>query len=174
MFYRLERKFVIFAVFVKTHTVWQGTKARFRDPEPSQTNRTGGHRGTSRIGDLQIHGPTAPSRIAYSSRSPIFWPFLVRRPHSTKNQNVVQGQCPLHFVHFTGVVHSFLERSFLEHFSLDQVSVIQGKIYIKGSQTPRLLELFWVPILGASCSNKLFVVCGLRILDFGDLREPQQ
>ena len=50
-----------------------------------------------------------------------------------------------------------LEHSFLEHFCLDQFSVIQGKFYMQYSRTPRLVEHFWVPILGASCSNKLFV-----------------
>ena len=50
-----------------------------------------------------------------------------------------------------------LEHSFLEHFCLDQFSVILGKCYMQDSRTPRLLEHFWVPILGASCSNKLFV-----------------
>ena len=50
-----------------------------------------------------------------------------------------------------------LEHSFLEHFCLDQFSVILGKFYMQDSRTPRLLEHFWVPILGASCSNKLFV-----------------
>ena len=29
--------------------------------------------------------------------------------------------------------------------------------YMQDSRTPRLVEHFWVPILGASCSNKLFV-----------------
>ena len=28
---------------------------------------------------------------------------------------------------------------------------------MQDSRTPRLVEHFWVPILGASCSNKLFV-----------------
>ena len=50
-----------------------------------------------------------------------------------------------------------LEHSFLEHFCLDQFSVIQGRFYMQYSRTPRLVEHFWVPILGASCSNKLFV-----------------
>ena len=50
-----------------------------------------------------------------------------------------------------------LEHSFLEHFCLDQFSVIWGKFYMQSSRTPRLVEHFWVPILGASCSNKLFV-----------------
>ena len=50
-----------------------------------------------------------------------------------------------------------LEHSFLEHFWLDQFSVILGKFYTQDSRTPRLLEHFWVSILGASCSNKLFV-----------------
>ena len=50
-----------------------------------------------------------------------------------------------------------LEHSFLEHFCLDQFSVIQGKFYMQDSRTPRLVEYFWVPILEASCSNKLFV-----------------
>ena len=46
---------------------------------------------------------------------------------------------------------------FLEHFCLDQFSVIQGKFYTQDSRTHRLVEHFWVPILGASCSNKLFL-----------------
>ena len=50
-----------------------------------------------------------------------------------------------------------LEHSFLEHFFLDQFSVFQGKFYLPDSRTPRLVEHFWVPISGASCSNKLFV-----------------
>ena len=50
-----------------------------------------------------------------------------------------------------------LEHSFLEHFCLDQFSVILGKFYRQDSRTPRLVEHFRVPILGASCSNKLFV-----------------
>ena len=50
-----------------------------------------------------------------------------------------------------------LEHSFLEHFCLDQFSVFLGKCYMQESRTPRLLEHFWVPILGASFSNKLFV-----------------
>ena len=50
-----------------------------------------------------------------------------------------------------------LEHPFLEHFCLDHFSVILGKCYMQDSRTPRLLEHFWVPILGASCSNKLFV-----------------
>ena len=40
-----------------------------------------------------------------------------------------------------------LEHSFLEHFCLDQFSVIQGKFYMQDSRTPRLGEHFWVPIL---------------------------
>ena len=51
-----------------------------------------------------------------------------------------------------------LEHSFLEHFCLDQFCVFLGKCYMQESRTPRLLEHFWVPILGASCSNKLFVL----------------
>ena len=37
-----------------------------------------------------------------------------------------------------------------------QFSVIQDKFYMQASRTPRLVEQVWVPILGASCSNKLF------------------
>ena len=50
-----------------------------------------------------------------------------------------------------------LEHSFLEHFCLDQFSVLRGKLYTQDPRTPRLVEHFWVPILGASCSNKHFV-----------------
>ena len=57
---------------------------------------------------------------------------------------------------------SLLEHSFLEHFCLDQFSVILGKFYMQYSRTPRLVEHFWAPILGASCSNKLLsALCGL-------------
>ena len=55
------------------------------------------------------------------------------------------------------VMGSLLEHSFLEHFCLDQFSIIQCKFYMQGSRTPRLVKHFWVPIFGASCSNKLFV-----------------
>ena len=58
-----------------------------------------------------------------------------RRPHSAK-QKVVQGKCPLHFLHFNGVVCSntlFSNTSVLTN----SLSVIQGKFYMKDSRTPR-------------------------------------
>ena len=55
---------------------------------------------------------------------------------------------PPSFVHFNGAVCSNT------HFFLD---LFRANSTCKGSRTPRLAEHFWVPILGASCSNKLFV-----------------
>ena len=40
--------------------------------------------------------------------------------------------------------------------SLDQFSVIQGKFYMQRFSNTSMVEHFWVPVLGASCS-KLFV-----------------
>ena len=99
--------------------------------------------------DLQFRRIARFSRIAsgFPNRT-------LRRPHSSY-QRVVQGKCPLHFLNLNE--HFFLEHFFLEHFCLDQFSVIQGKFYMQDSRTPRLVEHFWVPILGAACSNKLFV-----------------
>ena len=77
-----------------------------------------------------------------------------RRPHSTYKK-VVQGKCPLHFLHFNGVVCS--KTLFSNTSALTNSLLFRVNSTCKGSRTPRLLEHFWVPILGASCSNKLFV-----------------
>ena len=77
-----------------------------------------------------------------------------RRPHSTY-QKVVQGKCPLHLVLFNGAVCSntlFSNPSVVTNslsFSTDSTS--------KGPRPPRLVAHFWVPILGASCSNILLL-----------------
>ena len=78
----------------------------------------------------------------------------VRRPHSSY-QRAVQGKCPLHFLNLNGAVCS--NTLFSNTSALTSSLFILGKFYMQDSRTPRLLEHFWVPILGASCSNKLFV-----------------
>ena len=52
------------------------------------------------------------------------------------------------FLHFNGVVCSNTLYSNTSAFTNS------GNSTRKGSRTPRLVEHFWVPILGASCSNK--------------------
>ena len=84
---------------------------------------------------------------------------LLENPYSGGRTEFLPNGCsrkmPLSFRSFEW--GRLLEHSFLEHFCLDHFSVILGKYYMQDSRTPRLLEHFWVPILGASCSNKLFV-----------------
>ena len=70
-------------------------------------------------------------------------------------QTVVQGKCPLNFLHFNGVVCS--NALFSKTSALTTSLLFQANSKCKESQTPCLVEQFWVPILGASCSNKLFV-----------------
>ena len=79
--------------------------------------------------------------------------------HSTY-QKVVQGQCPVHYFFIMGPFALFSNTSALTNSLL-----FMANSRCKGSRTPRLVEHFWVPILGASCSNKLFV---------GTLRLPHQ
>ena len=146
----------------------RGKKRRHRPPPRPVQDRGGGRRRRRRGKGEGTH--TAKIR-ALSERfsmgktplpKPKFQTSRTRKlqknhsggPHSSY-QTVVQGKCPFHFVFFEW--GRLLEHSFLEHFCLDQFSVILGKFYMQDSRTPRLLEHFWVPILGASCSNKLFV-----------------
>ena len=94
----------------------------------------------------------------------------VRRPHSTK-QKVVQGKCPLHSVRFSGVVCSntlLPNTSVLTHYLS-----FRANSTCEDSRTPRLVEHFWVPPLGASCSNKLFVGT-LRPSHRGRFQNPRQ
>ena len=78
----------------------------------------------------------------------------LRRPHSTC-QTVVQGKCPLHFLHCNGAVGS--NTLFSNTSALTNPLLFMANSTRKGSRTPCVVEHFWVPILGASCSNKLFV-----------------
>ena len=77
-----------------------------------------------------------------------------RRSHSAF-QNVVQGKCPLHFLQFNGAICS--NTLFSNTFALTSSLLFRADSTCKGSRTPRFVERFWVPILGVSCSNKLFV-----------------
>ena len=76
------------------------------------------------------------------------------RPHSTY-QKVVQGKCPLHFLHSNGVVCS--NTLFSNTSALTNSLFFRANSICKGSRKPRLVEHFWVPILGGVCSNKLSV-----------------
>ena len=67
------------------------------------------------------------------------WRTLLRRPHST-NQKVVQGKCPLHFVHFNGVVCP--NTLFSNTFVLTNSLLFRANSTCKGSRTPRLVEHF--------------------------------
>ena len=78
----------------------------------------------------------------------------MRRPHSSY-QKVVQGKCPLNFLHFNGAVCS--NTLFSNTSALSNSLLFSANSTCKGSRTPRLVEHFWVPILGAACSNELFV-----------------
>ena len=79
--------------------------------------------------------------------------------HST-HQEVVQGKSFLNFLHFSGVV--CLITPFSNTSALTSSLLFRANSPCKGSRTPRFVEHFWVPILGVSCSNKLFVGnCGL-------------
>ena len=77
-----------------------------------------------------------------------FW-----RPRSTYQK--VQGKCPLHFINFNGVVCS--NTLFPNTSALTNTLLFRANSTCKDSRTPRLVEHFWVLILGVSCSNKLFV-----------------
>ena len=79
---------------------------------------------------------------------------ILRRPHSTY-QKVVQGKCPLHLLHFNGAVCS--NTLFSNTSALTNSLLFRANSTCKGSRTPRFVKHFWVPILGAACSNKLFV-----------------
>ena len=60
---------------------------------------------------------------------------------------------PPSFLHFNrGVCSNTL---FSDTSALTSSLFFRANSTRKGSQTPRLVERFWVPILGASCSNKL-------------------
>ena len=88
------------------------------------------------------------------SRNLRVWMQVFRRPHSTY-QTVVQGKCSLNFLHLNGVICS--NTLFSNTSALTDSLLFMVNSTCKGSRTPRLVEHFWVPILGASCSNKLFV-----------------
>ena len=79
---------------------------------------------------------------------------LLRRPHST-NHKVVQGKRPLHFVLFNGAVcsNTLFSNTALVTNSLS----VRANSTFKSSRPPRLVEHFWVPILGASCSSILLL-----------------
>ena len=77
----------------------------------------------------------------------------VRRPHSTY-QSVVQGKCPLRFLHFNGVVCS--NTPFLNTSALTSSQLFRANSTCKGSRTPRLVEHIWVPN-SRSCRDKRFV-----------------
>ena len=78
----------------------------------------------------------------------------VRRPHST-NQKVVQGKCSFHSVFFGG--GAVCSNTLLWNTSASTNSLsFRATSPCKSSRTPRLVEHFWVPILGGSCSNKTF------------------
>ena len=64
-------------------------------------------------------------------------------------------EMPPSFLHFNTL--------FSNTSALTNSLLFWAKSTCKGSRTPRLVEHFWVPILGASCSNKVFV---------GTLRPP--
>ena len=56
---------------------------------------------------------------------------------------------------FDGVVCS--NTLFSNTSALTDSLLFRANSTCQGSRAPRLVEHFWVPILGASCSNKLFV-----------------
>ena len=105
------------------------------------------------VSDLSLHGRciSRSSTIFYKS---CHFTVIVRRRHSTK-QKVAQGKCTLHFVCFNGVVCS---NTLFSNTSVSATSLtFRVNSTFKGSRTPRLVEHFWVPVLGASCTNKLLV-----------------
>ena len=67
----------------------------------------------------------------------------------------VLGKCPLHFFLFNGIVCS---NTLFSNASALTVSLpVLSNSTCRGSRPPLFVEHIWVPILGASCSNKLFV-----------------
>ena len=62
----------------------------------------------------------------------------------------MQGKCPFNFLHFNGVVCS--NTLFSNTSALTSSLFLHGNFY---TRTPRLVEHFWAPTLGASCSNKV-------------------
>ena len=79
----------------------------------------------------------------------------VFRPFPNLPIKVVQGKCPLHFLHFNGAICS--NTVFSNTSALPNSLLYRANSTCKSSRTPRWVQHFWVPILGASCSNKLFV-----------------
>ena len=98
--------------------------------------------GTSRRGDI---GP--------SSRSPRKCRCSGGRHSSYKR--VVQGKCPLHFLNLNGVVCS--NTLFSNASALTSSLLFREILHAKVLEHLGLVEHFLVPILVASCSNKLFV-----------------
>ena len=64
-------------------------------------------------------------------------------------------KCPLHFLDLNGVVCP--NTLFSNTSALTSSLLFRANSTCTGSRTPRLVEHFWVPILGASCLNKFFV-----------------
>ena len=80
------------------------------------------------------------------------------RPKSLRKKSF--NSCPYHFLHFNGVVGS--NTLFSNASALTNSLLFRANSTCKSSRTRRLVEHFWVPILRASCSNKLLsAVCGL-------------
>ena len=81
--------------------------------------------------------------------------------HGPRNQEAAQHppkgfsrKYPLHFVHFNGAICS---NTLCSNTSvLTKYLSFRAVPTCKGSRTPPLVEHFWVPILGASCSEKPF------------------
>ena len=70
-----------------------------------------------------------------SSPSRAYTPRQFRRPHSTY-QKVVQGKCPLHFLHFNGVVCS--------NTLFSNTSALTNSLLFRANSTRKILEhLVW-------------------------------
>ena len=121
----------------------------------------GGHRKLQKTADFRFSQKTAGNRrLGSVTLGPSPLVTSVRRPHSTY-QTVVQGKCPLHCIHFNGVV--LLEHSFPEHLCLDQFSVIQNNFYMQRFSNTS----FGRTLLGSNFggplarTNFLSALCGL-------------
>ena len=89
---------------------------------------------------------------------------LVRRPHSTYKK-VVQGKCPLHFLHFSGVVCS--------NTLFSNTSALTNSLLLRANSTCNVLEhlvwsntsrfQFWGPL---ARTNLLSALCGLPTWNF--------
>ena len=109
----------------------------------------------STVAARRVQSVTVPSsRVSRECRSP-----GLRSPpfRNARFQEAVQylPNGSLNFLRFNGVVCS--NTLFSNTSALTNSLLFMANSTRKGSRTPRLVEHFWAPILGASCSNKLFV-----------------